>query len=98
MHEDRSFKASDVSGSSVWIFILRFSLRTSDFKLQTLVASFANTVIANVAVAKLPNISGTYSVKAIQTKVKNDKNDLDCKCRLLEYDVLLYTHAHLTNQ
>jgi hypothetical protein len=60
----------------------------SDFGLQTLVSSFANTVIANIAFAKLPNISGTYSVKAIQTKVKNGKNDLDCKCRLLEYDVI----------
>ena len=27
---------------------------------------------------------GTYSVKAIQTKVKNGQNDLDCKCRLLQ--------------
>jgi hypothetical protein len=43
--------------------------------------------MANIAFAKLANISGTYSIKAIQTKVKN-KNDLDCKCRLLEYDVL----------
>ena len=62
------------------------ALQTSDFKHW-----FRALLIANIAFAKLANISGTYSVKAIQTKVKNDKNDLDCKCRLLEYDVI-YIH------
>ena len=66
-----------------------FGLQTSDFGLQTQFKHwFRASLIANIAFAKLANISGTYSIKAIQTKVKNGKNDLDCKCRLLEYDVL----------
>jgi hypothetical protein len=57
-------------------------LQTSDFRLQTLVP-FRASLIANIAFAKLQaSISGIYSVKAIQTKVKNGKHDLDCKCRL----------------
>ena len=93
MRDDRSFKASDVSGPSVWIdpysapfrlhadFRLRtsdFTLRTSHFGLQTSHFKhwFRASLIANIAFAKLANISGT--VKAIQTKVKNGKNDLDC--------------------
>jgi hypothetical protein len=56
---------------------------TSDFRLQTSnIGSFRASLIANIAFAKLDNISGTYSIKDIQTKVKNGKHDLDCKCRL----------------
>jgi hypothetical protein len=39
----------------------------------------------------LANISGTYSVKAIQTKIKNGKHDLDCKGSLYCLNMMLYT-------